>query len=151
MVTKKVVSDESDFELVTSARQLAPAPDLRKEVVTLPEWLTTSGKPARFMVWELTGAEWAEFMEAGREYSKDGVFKRYDNKDEDMRFLSHTIRDQHRNRIWPTVDAANGQLGHLGRINLLKLLNAANVANSPKLTSAEGNSDNTPTDSSPST
>lgn len=149
MVTKKQVDDEQDFELITSARQLAPAPDLRKEEVIIPDWVTTAKKAAKFLVWELTGAEWAEFMESGREYSKDGVFKRYDTKDEDMRFLSHTIRDQHRNRIWPTVDAANGQLGHLGRINLLKLLNAANVANSPRVASAEGNSDETPTDSSP--
>lgn len=139
--------DELEFELITSARQLAPAPDLRKEVVTVSEWLTTSGKPARFMVWELTGAEWAEFMESGREYTKEGVFKRYDSKDEDMRFLAHTIRDQHRNRIWQSVDAANGQLGHLGRTSLLQLLSAANLANSPKAASAEGNSEETPTDS----
>lgn len=139
--------EELDFELVTSSRQLAPAPDLRKEIVTVTEWLTTSGKPARFMVWELTGSEWADFMESGRVYSKDGSYKRYDTKDEDMRFLAHTIRDQHRNQIWPTMDAAKGQLGHLGRTSLLLLLNAANTANSPKAASAEGNSEETPTDS----
>lgn len=138
---------EPDFELVTSARMLAPAPDLRKEIVEVDEWLLTNGKKARFMVWELTASEWAEFMESGRVYTKDGVFKRYDNKGEDMRFLSHTIRDQHRNRIWPTHDAADGQLGQLGRINLLKLLNAANLVNTPKAASAEGNSEETPTDS----
>lgn len=146
-----VKKSEPAFELVTSARQLAPAPELRKEIVTVTEWLTTSGKPARFMVWELTGSEWAEFMESGRVYTKEGAFKRYDNKDEDMRFLAHTIRDQHRNRIWPTVDAASGQLGHLGRTSLLQFLNAANLVNSPKAASAEGNSEETPTDSSPST
>lgn len=139
--------EELDFELVTSSRQLAPAPDLRKEIVTVTEWLTTSGKPARFMVWELTGSEWADFMESGRVYTKDGAYKRYDTKDEDMRFLAHTIRDQHRNPIWPTMDAAKSQLGHLGRTSLLQLLNAANAANSPKAASAEGNSEETPTDS----
>lgn len=138
---------EPEFELVTSSRQLAPPPELRKEIVEIDEWLMTSGKKAKFMVWELTGAEWSEFMESGRVYSKDGQFRRYESKDEDMRFLSCTIRDQHRNRIWPSADAATVQLGQLGRTSLLKLINAANLVNTPKAASAEGNSEETLIDS----
>lgn len=152
MVVKKVVEDDDgDFELVTSARQLAPPPDLRKEKITVTDWLTTSGKPARFLVWELTGSDWADFMDSGRVYTKDGAFKRYDNKDEDIRFLAYTLRDQHGNRLWPTVDAAKGQLGHIGRASVLMLLNASNRVNSAKAASAEGNSETTESDSSPST
>jgi hypothetical protein len=135
-----VEDDDLDFELVTSARQLAAPPPLRKEKVTLEEWKTTSGKPARFLLWELTAAQWAEFMESGRVY-KDGVFKRYDTKDEDLRFLAYTVRDQNGNRIWNTVDAAKGQLGHLGKASLNVLLNAANTVNSAKEAAEEGNSE----------
>jgi hypothetical protein len=145
-MSKHDEDEDLDFELVTSARQLAPPPPLRKEKVTLTEWKTTSGKPARFLLWELTAAQFAEFMESGRIY-KDGVFKRYDTKDEDLRFLAFTIRDHNGNRLWNTVDAAKGQLGHLGKASLNLLLNAANAANSPKEAAEEGNSEETPSDS----
>jgi hypothetical protein len=138
--------DELDFELVTSARMLAPPPPLRKEAVTLKEWKTTSGKAARLLVWELTGADYGEFVESGWTY-KDGVRKKYDNKDEDIRFLAFTIRDQHGNRLWHTTDAAKGQLGHLGKGTLNLLLNAANKVNTPPEAVTEGNSDETQTDS----
>jgi hypothetical protein len=140
------VDDDDDFELITSARQLAPPPPLRKEAVTLKEWKTTSGKPARLLVWELTGADYSEFIESGWTY-KDGVRKKYDNKDEDIRFLAFTIRDHNGNRIWHSPDAAKGQLGHIGKATLNLLLNAANKVNTPPDASAEGNSEETQSDS----
>lgn len=141
-----VDDDDLDFELVTSARQLAPPPPLRREKVVLTEWKTTSGKAAGFLAWELTGADWAEFMESGRIY-RNGTFQRYDNKDEDIRFLAYTLRDGQGNRLWHTVDAAKGQLGHLGKASLNLLLNAANKVNAPKEAAEEGNSEKTPSDS----
>jgi len=142
--------DDVDYELVTNARQLAPPPALRKEPVIVADWKTVSGKAARFLVWELTAADYAEFLESGRVY-KDGVLKRYDVKDEDIRLLAFTVRDQHGNRLWNTVEAAKSQLGALGKASLNLLLNAANEVNSAKPGSAEGNSDETPSDSSLST
>lgn len=151
MVVKKasevVEDDDGDFELVTSTRQLAPPPDLRKEKVTVTDWLTVSGKPARFLAWELTASDYAEFVESGWSYTKEGVRKRYDNATEDIRFLAFTLRDQHGNRLWPTVDAAKGQLGHLGKASVNLLLNASNAVNSGKSASSEGNSEGTPIDS----
>lgn len=144
-----VPADELEFELVTSIRQLAAAPSLRKEPVTLADWKTVSGKAARFLVWELTAADYAEFLESGRIY-KDGVLKRYETKTEDVRFLAFTIRDQHGNRLWNTTEAANAQLGNLGKATLNLLLNAANAVNTASPASAEGNSEETPSGSSPS-
>ena len=142
--------DDLDFELVTSFRQLASPPPLRQEKITLTEWKTNSGKAARFLVWELTAGDYAEFLESGRIY-KDGVLKRYETKTEDIRFLAFTIRDQHGNRLWNTTEGAVNQLGNLGKATLNLLLNAANSVNSANPASAEGNSDETASDSSPST
>lgn len=138
--------DELDFELVTSARMLAPAPSLRHEKVILKEWLTTSGKPACFLVWEQTAADYAEFLESGRVY-KDGVLRRYDTKDEDFRFLSYVIRDSHNNRLWHSFEAAKLQLGAIGKSSLGVLMAAANRVNNERPGSAEGNSETTPSDS----
>lgn len=136
-------ADEDDFELITNAHMLAPAPPLRKEGVTLKEWPTTSGKAARFLEWELTALEYAEFLESGRVY-RDGILKRYDTKDEDFRFLSFTTRDQHNNRIWPTFEAAKLQLGAVGKSSINALMAAANRVNGAR--SAEGNSEETPSE-----
>jgi hypothetical protein len=137
-------ADEDDFELITSSHMLASAPPLRKEGVTLKEWPTTSGKAARFLQWELTAAEYAEFLESGRVY-RDGVLKRYDTKDEDFRFLSYTTRDQHNNRIWQSLEAAKLQLGAIGKSSVNALMAAANRVNGAR--GAEGNSETTPSDS----
>lgn len=137
---------EPEFELVTNARQLAPPPALRTETVSLPEWKTTSGKAARFMLWELTAADYAEFFESGRVYGKDGTMLRYNAQNEDVRFLAYTVRDQHGNRLWPKVEAAQAQLGGLGKASLNILMNAANRMNAPKDSSAEGNSEETQSD-----
>lgn len=146
---KQEETGEQEFELITSSRMLAGPPSLRKEEVKIADWPTTSGKGARFLVWELSAADWADFMESGRVYSKDGSLLRYDTKEEDMRFLAYTIRDQHGNRIWPTVAAAVGMFGNVGKATVNLLLNAANKVNSAKAGSAEGNSEGTTSDSSP--
>lgn len=134
------VEDEGEFELVTSSRQLAPPPSLRTEKVTLKDWPTVSGKPARFILWEMTASDYEDFFDAGRIY-KDGSFVRYNSKFEDIRFLAWTVRDQYGNRLWPTVEAAKEQLGGVGRASLNLLLNAANRVNSAKVSSSKGNSD----------
>ena len=142
--------DDLDFELVTSAKLLGATPALRKEPVTLKDWKTQSGKAARFLIWELTAADYAEFLESGRVY-KDGALKRYDMRDEDLRLLAYTVCDQHGNRLWGTVESAKAQLGSLGKANLDLLLKKANEVNGAKPTDTEGNSDGTPSDSSPTT
>lgn len=150
-MAKTDVEDDLDFELVTSARQLAPPPPLRREPVTLEDWKTVSGKSARFLVWELTAGDWATFMESGRTYNKDGAFKSYDTQGEDIRFVAFTARDQHGNRLWNRVEDAKAQLEPLGKATLNLLLEAANKVNSAKPASAEGNSDETTSGSQPST
>jgi hypothetical protein len=137
---------EIEFELVTSVRQLAAPPPLRHEAVTLDEWKTANGRAARFMLWELTALDYADFYEEGRIY-RDGVITGYDAKAEDIRFLAYTIRDQHNNRLWTKVADARAQLGNLGKASLNVLLNAANRCNAPKESSAEGNSSETQSDS----
>lgn len=138
--------DEPEFELVTSARQLTAAPPLRTEMVTLDEWKTASGKSARFMAWELTAADYADFIEAGRVY-KDGLLLRYDNKGEDVRYLAWCLRDTNNNRLWPRSEDAAVQLGPLGKASLNFLLNAANRVNAPIEGSSAKNSEETTSDS----
>lgn len=139
-------ADVDDFELIRSTSQLADPPPLRKEPVTLSEWKTKSGKAARFLAWELTAADHAEFIESGRVYNA-GVFQRYDSKEEDVRFLAHTLRDQHGNRLWNKVEDAKAQLGHLGRGDIQLLIGASNRVNSPREAAKEGNSEGTKSDS----
>lgn len=137
---------EEDFELITSFKQLASAPELRKEPVTVSEWKTTSGKSARFLLWELTAADYADFLESGWTYNKDGSRKRYDTKTEDFRFLGWVIRDSNGNRIFNTNDSASATLGVLGKATLNLLMNAANKVNMPKEQDSVGNSGETPSD-----
>lgn len=137
---------EPEFELVTSARMLAGAPPLRKEAVTVPEWMTTSGKVARLMVWELTALDYGDFIEEGRTY-KDGTIVAYDTRREDLRFLAWCVRDQHGNRLWPKSEDAFPVLGQLGRTTLNVLMQAANQVNRSKAASNGGNSEETQTDS----
>lgn len=139
--------DDQEFELVTSVRQLGVAPPLRTETVDLVEWKTASGKAARFLLSELTAGDWEEFLESGRIYTKEGLFKRYDNRDEDFRLLAYTIRDTHGNRLWHKVSDAKSQLSGLGRATLNLLLNAANRVNAAKVEAGEGNSEETLSDS----
>jgi len=137
---------ELDFELVTSARQLAAAPPLRREAVTVPEWMTTSGKTARLMVWELTALDYGDFIEEGRTY-KDGAIVSYDSRREDVRFLAWCVRDQHNNRLWAKSEEAFPVLGQLGRTTLNVLMAAANRCNQAKAASTGGNSPETQSDS----
>lgn len=139
-------TEELDFELVVSSRQLAAPPPLRKEMVTLDEWKTASGKSARFMLWELSALDYADFYDEGRIY-EDKQIVGYDAKAEDIRFLAYCIRDQHNNRVWNSLSDARAALGGLGKASLNVLLNAANRCNAPKESSAEGNSPSTQNDS----
>jgi hypothetical protein len=147
MSTKPAVDDgEPDFELITSARMLGSGPPLRSEMVTIDAWKTASGKSARFALWELTAAEYSEFMEEGRNY-KDGVLLGYDHAGEDFRFLAWTMRDQNNNRLRQKTADAKAILGTIGKASLNVLLNAANRCNAPVEASAKGNSPETPSDS----
>jgi hypothetical protein len=137
------VDEDIDFELVTNFKQLAAPPPLRKEAVTVAEWKTKSGKSARFLLWELTASDYADFLESGWTYNKDGSRKRYDNKSEDFRFLGYVIRDAHGNRIFTTTDSANSQLGGLGKATLNLLMGTANKVNMAREADSEGNSDET--------
>lgn len=138
---------EPEFELVTSARMLAAAPPLRREAVTVPEWMTTSGKVARLMVFELTALDYGDFIEEGRTYNKDGAVIAYDSRREDLRFLAWCVRDQHNNRLWPKSEDAFPVLGQLGRTTLNVLMSAANRCNRAKVASSEGNSSDVQSDS----
>jgi hypothetical protein len=138
--------EEVEFELVTSARMLAPPPPLRKEPVTLEEWKTVSGKAARFLVWELTAAEFSACIESGWTY-KDGARKKYDEEAADIRFLAYVIRDQHGHRLWPKIEDAKAQLGLLGRATIQTLVAAGNRMNSAREVAKAGNSEETQSDS----
>lgn len=141
--TTSDAAPELDFELVTSARMLGQAPSLRKEAVTVPEWMTTNGKAARLMVWELTALDYADFIEEGRTY-KEGVMVSYDSRGEDVRFLAWCVRDQNNNRLWPKSVDAFPVLGSLGRTTLNVLMAAANRANKSREASTGGNSSGAP-------
>lgn len=131
-------ADDLDFELVTNARMLAAPPPLRNETVTLKDWKTQSGKAARFMVWELTAGDYAEFLESGWIY-RDGQRKRYESKDDDIRFLAFCLRDQHGNRIWKKIEDARAVLGRLGKGDVNRLVAVATELNSAKEEATEGN------------
>jgi hypothetical protein len=120
---------EEEFELISNFKQLAAPPPLRKEAETVAEWKTKSGKSARFLLWELTASDYADFLESGWSYNKDGSRKRYDNKTEDFRFLGWVIRDANNNRIFTTSDSAISQLGTLGKATINQLMVAANKVN----------------------
>jgi hypothetical protein len=139
-----------DFELVTSTRQLATPLPLRKEPVTVPDWPTVSGKAARFLVWEMSAGDYSEFLDSGWTY-KEGARQAYDNKGEDFNLLAWSLRDQHGNRLWQSAAEAKVQMKPLGKASMNLLLNAANRVNAAKPASAEGNSDETTSDSQPST
>lgn len=141
--TTSDAATEPDYELVTNARMLGQAPSLRKEAVTVPEWMTTNGKTVRLMVWELTALDYADFIEEGREY-KDGAMVSYDSRGEDVRFLAWCVRDQNNNRLWPKSPEAFPVLGSLGRTTLNVLMAAANRANKSREASTGGNSSGAP-------
>lgn len=139
--------NEDDFELISSPRQLAKAPDLHKEKVflTTDEWPTTNGKGSIFLAWELSGSGYSEFLDSGWVY-KEGIRHHYDPIDEDIRWLAHTLRDAGGNRLWQTTEAAKNELGQVGRATQLKLIAAVNRMNSGNSTArAEGNSEKTQT------
>jgi hypothetical protein len=142
-----VVDDDVDFEIVTSARQLGPPPALRRELVVLPEIRTTSGKATALYEYELSAKDFSAYQETSRVYVA-GEFRSVTFKDEEIRFLAFTTRDENGNRLWHSTDAAIAQLGMYGRTSLQKLVAAANRVNSASVSSAEGNSGETPSDSS---
>lgn len=146
-MSKNAEELEDDFELVTSARMLAPPPALRKEPVTLEEWKTQSGKCARFLVWELTAGDFASCIESGWTYTKDGAKKKYDEEAGDVRFLAWVIRDQHGHRLWPKIEDAKAQLGQLGRSTIQTLVAAGNRMNAARDVAKAGNSETTQSDS----
>lgn len=139
-----IEDDDDDFELITSSAQLGASPKLRMKEVKVREWPTASGKGAKFLAWEMSAGEYRSFLDSGWTY-KDGVRQSYDDAGEQLRFVAFGIRDQHGNRIWPTVDAAKAQLDPLGRPTLMLLLNAINEVNSARKVATEGNSEGTPT------
>lgn len=141
-----VDEDELDFELVTNARELGPPPTLRKERVIVPDWPTQSGKPAAFLVWELTALDYADFSDSGWTY-KDRQRVRYNSKHEDIRFLAHTLRDSGGNRLWEDIEDAKRALGRVGKGSINLLLAAANRMNSPKEEAKQGNSESAENDS----
>jgi hypothetical protein len=139
--------DEPDFELITSARMLAPPPALRKETVTLDEWRTKSGRAAAFLVWELTAAEFSACIESGWTYTREGARKKYDDEAADVRFLAYVLRDQNGHRLWPKIEDAKTQLGLLGRSTIQTLVAAGNRMNSAREAAKAGNSETTQSDS----
>lgn len=135
--------DEVEFELITNVRQLAPPPPLRKESVDVEEWPTTSGKAARFLVWELTAADWAACVESGWTYGKDGSRQKYDQETADIRYLSWVIRDQNGHRLWSKAEDAKPVLGQLGRSTIEYLVAAGNRMNSAREASKAKNFEKT--------
>lgn len=135
---------DDDCVLITNARQLGSPPSLRNEPVRLPEWKTTDGEPAKFLLWELTQTDHSDFIESGRTYNADGSLKKYDSRNESIRFLAATMRDKHGHRLWPTFEEAKPVLGQLGRNSMELLLAAANRMNTANPASAEKNFEETP-------
>ena len=123
--------------LVTSARQLDPPSPMRNKPVTTPG-IKKGGVPAEWLCWQVTALDMDEWREAP------------DQAHSDLRWLSITVRDDNNNRIWPTAEKCVDQLGAYGRSALVPLLEAANELNFSNIEDAEKNSEETSTESSPS-
>jgi len=123
--------------LVTSARQLDPPKAWKNKPVTTPG-ITKGGAPAEWLCWQVSSLDLDEWQE-NRHLSHS-----------DLRFLSVIVRDDNNNRIWPTAEKCIDQLGAYSRMALLPLLEAANELNFSDIEDAEKNSEETKSESSPS-
>ena len=123
--------------LVTSFRQLDPPSPMRNKEVTTPG-IKKGGVPAEWLVWQVTSLDVDEWQEAT------------ERSHSDLRWLSVTVRDDNNNRIWPTPEKCIDQLGAYSRLAWYPLLEAANELNFSDIEDAEKNSEETKSDSSPS-
>lgn len=145
-----------DYEVVGSAAQAGKPPELRSELVILPEWLNPRGKANAFWQWELSHGDHAEFERSDKVYDEAGRVIRFTSVSYAVRFLAYTTRDGDGNRIWPTIDQAEKALAGVGNSIINKMVGVANEMNygDPKAKdaaeaaeSAEGKSEETSTDS----
>ena len=123
--------------IVTSYRQLDPPKPPRNKQVTTPG-ITRGGSPAEWLCWQVSSLDLDEWQE-NRHLPHS-----------DHRFLSIAVRDDNNNRIWPTPEKCIDQLGAYSRMALVPLLEAANELNFSSIEDAEKNSEDTKSDSSPS-
>lgn len=124
--------------LISSPKQLRRKPKLRDEYVDFSDWETIDDGCARFRVCELSAGEHAECVDAGYTY-KDGARVSFNDKDSDFRWLSFVLRDEHDNRIWPSVADAKAFFQDAPRGDILALVQAGNRVNAAK----RGNSETT--------
>lgn len=123
---------------ISNFTQVGQAPKLKNRLVITPGILDRNGEPCEFLVWQITQGDLAEFREGDQDNS-------------DIRFLAKTIRDEHNNPIWPSVEKAIVQLSPFPSSSLQPLIRASNeLLFSAATADAEKNSEETKSESSPS-
>lgn len=141
------------YRLVTTATQLRPPKPRRKELVILDEVEvdTDDGPvPAAFLVHQVTALEVDEHQDTLRRYDAQGNWVGDDPHHQNLKLLWIAIRDNHGNRLWKTWKDAVAQLGEYPQSAITKLMQGYVKASGGKTEAAvEGNSDGTPTGSSP--
>lgn len=141
------MSDEDlDFELITSATQLAPPPPLARKRVILPNWKTNSGKVVAFMVFELSALEHDEYSQGLRKIV--GTDVTLDLTNNTLQLLAFCVRDSNGNRLWSNAKDAIAQLGAYGQGAIDKLATVARELNNSDAEAAEKNSEAAPSGSS---
>lgn len=120
---------EVDYEIVSSDSELGDAPELRKELVILPEWPNKRGKATAFYQYELTTGEHDELDLSDKVFDKSGNIVRIKRGNFPYEYLSRTTRDGDGQRVWQTAEACEKRLKPLGKYITNKMIAAANKAN----------------------
>jgi hypothetical protein len=139
----KTVEDE-DYDFVTTAREFGTPPELPWENVKLPE----IKKKVRISA--LSAADFSDLQDANRVYNRAGEHVGWDYSNEDIKLLAFALRDGSGNRLFQTVESAVATLEHWPLSSIKRMVTAANKVTNSDPVSAEKNSEETPSDDSPS-
>lgn len=145
---------EVDYEIASCDSELGDAPELKKELLVLPEWLNKRGKATAFVMHEMNTGEHDEFGLSDKVFDKAGQIIRFKRGGRDYDYLARCTRDSDGQRIWATAEACEKRLRPLGKSITNKMVAVANkvnygdTANADEAeTSAEGKSEGTQTSS----
>lgn len=128
---------DTDYEIVTNVRQLAPARPLRKQLVILKGVQTAKGKTAAMFACQLSTLDFLDWRDS-------------DEPDRELRFLALTLTDGKGNRLFDDVASVKRYFGEHGWASVSPLTIASNEVNWADPEDAEKNSGPAKSDSSPS-
>lgn len=128
---------DTDYEIITNIKQMAPPRPLRKKLVVLKGIKTVKGKNAAMFCCQLNTMDLLDWRDS-------------DEPDRELRFLALTLQDGKNNRLFQDVDAVKKYFGEHGWASVSPLSDAAGEVNWLVVEDAEKNSEGTKSDSSPS-